>query len=361
MMALAALVLMTTVAAQAIDPSAVPATGTKPADFVPAGWRLEQQVHGSLTGAAAPDLVLVLGNGVTTERVLLVLTRNDDRGWRRAAIASKLLACSGCRSAPAVGVGRNVLTVSSGLLTFRFRYEPASKDFLMIGEELTDPGPASPGRVSTDYVLGTQAIEVRQLDTKRRRTIAIARFRRTVDTRRVRIEDVDWNADVEAWFQAAQQAIRDPDPQSARLLVPVRSRTEMVGVPRILLARFRLDLGDDFDGTLGDLATQLLARRVELADPKAASSDRVLPPDAEFYWLMGPRFWCGTLGCSHNLYYASLATGEGRALISASDPDIETLNADLDVLTRSANGLFDVDVLGVPLTFDGKRYVIDKR
>jgi hypothetical protein len=141
----------------AFDASRMPVLANEVRDFVPAGWKIEAQVTGDLNGDAVPDravkLVEVKPEGAggfppARQRVLVVLLATREGTLSRAAVADKLLQCTACGGAlygaveaPAkVTIQRGVLVISQdhgsrnlAALTFRFRYEPDSKRFVLIG------------------------------------------------------------------------------------------------------------------------------------------------------------------------------------------------------------------------------------
>ncbi|KAA9332465.1 hypothetical protein F0P96_13420 [Hymenobacter busanensis] len=131
-----------------LDPKRVPLTAKKPADFVPAGWQLEQQLSGNLNADARPDRVLMLvekatinDNSVDRNRALLVLLAQPDGSLKRVGVGPKALYCTGCFGAlagpeggtPELSFDRGSLLVEHmagsrfmTVQTQRFRYETAS-------------------------------------------------------------------------------------------------------------------------------------------------------------------------------------------------------------------------------------------
>jgi len=168
-----------------IDASKVPLTGSKPADFVPAGWKLEAVIEGDLNGDAVPDYALKLvedkppsdDRGASDrQRALVVLFGTKAGQLSRAGVAGRLLQCTTCGGilygvldAP-VGV-----TIEKGILivkqdhgsrdvtaqTFRFRYEPDTKRFALIGFDFTyeDRATGETASESTNYLTGQRVVE----------------------------------------------------------------------------------------------------------------------------------------------------------------------------------------------------------
>ena len=146
-----------------IDVSRVPAEAKNAASFVPAGWKIEEQVTGDLNGDSLPDHVIKLvedkparnADDMPTERgrALVIALAGTDGTLKRAGVAAKLLQCTRCGGAfygvvetPAgVSIEKGVVVVeqdhgSRNLTntTYKFRYEPATQRFLLIGFDLAD-------------------------------------------------------------------------------------------------------------------------------------------------------------------------------------------------------------------------------
>ena len=193
-----------------LDAAQVPRAGGRPEDFVPRGWQIQAQVAGDLNNDSRPDYALHLvpndhdadeGHFSPETHALLLLLAEDEGRLRRAGLANKLLM-------PAVPHHILEMTITNGVLitnqTFgwghvtdvrhRFRYEPASGRFLLIGKDTRNhhrlPGPQWPARsVSENYLTGVRLTtterwlnEERSTETTRRERIARAR---------IFLEDVD--------------------------------------------------------------------------------------------------------------------------------------------------------------------------
>lgn len=149
--------------AKRIDASQLPAQAKNAASFVPAGWKIEEQLTGDLNGDSRPDYVLKLiedkrekdDEGIPTERgrALVIALVNADGSLKRAGVADKLLQCTRCGGAfygmvetPAgVTIEKGTVVVeqdhgSRNLTntTYRFRFEPATERFRLIGFDLAD-------------------------------------------------------------------------------------------------------------------------------------------------------------------------------------------------------------------------------
>lgn len=195
----------------AFDGSRLPEAGRAAADFVPAGWVLEEQVAGDLDGDAVSDLALKLiqqkpagakdDEIVERQRALVVLLRGQDGGLRRAGAAGKVLQCTSCGGAfygvveaPAeVKIERGVIVVKQEFgsrevteHTYRFRYDAAAARFVLIGFDSTtrDRLTATVTQESTNFLTGRKVTTVttppqtaRGRDTVRTSTRAVARKR----------------------------------------------------------------------------------------------------------------------------------------------------------------------------------------
>jgi hypothetical protein len=203
-----------------LDPKLVPAEGQSARDFVPKGWKLETDeglVNGDLNRDGAPDAVLRLvedmpieaadGTFNTRYRALVILLAKPGGGFTRAAVATKLLGCSLCYGVLGdpeggniqVGIKNGILDVSqlSGSreatdLTLRFRHDPATGRFILIGAEQSDYDRAAGGGTgtSTNYLTGVRVIKTTTVgrggrESTTSKTTRVPRARRF-------IEDVDY-------------------------------------------------------------------------------------------------------------------------------------------------------------------------
>jgi hypothetical protein len=186
---LASLVLPTVSVAQedrvTIDQSEVPAEGSSTNDFVPRGWTIEEQSTGDLNGDALPDFVLKLvenkpatdkdGDAAERQRALVIVLRNGNGKLVRAGVAGRLLQCTRCGGAfygvvesPAnIKIQKGVLIVDQDHgsrdltnTTYRFRYDPESQKFALIGFDFSDSDRLTGGVVSesTNYLSGSRVV-----------------------------------------------------------------------------------------------------------------------------------------------------------------------------------------------------------
>jgi hypothetical protein len=203
-----------------LDPQLVPAEGRAARDFVPKGWKVETDegvVSGDLNRDGSPDAVLRLvedlpvegpdGTLNTRHRALVILLAKPGGGFTRAAVAARLLGCSLCYGALGdpeggniqIGIKGGVLDVSqlSGSreatdLTLRFRHDPATGRFQLVGEERSDYDRAAGGGTgtSTNYLTGVRVAKTTTVGRGGRESTT-SRTTRVPRTRRF-IEDVDY-------------------------------------------------------------------------------------------------------------------------------------------------------------------------
>src|SRR5215207_1607077 len=203
-----------------LDPKLVPAEGRSPRDFVPKGWKVETDegvAGGDLNKDGAADAVLRLVEDLPVEgsdgtlntryRALIILLAKPGGGFARASVATKLLGCSLCFGVLGdpeggniqVGIKNGVLDVSqlSGSreatdLTLRFRHEPATGRFLLVGEERSEYDRAAGGGTgtSTNYLTGVRVAKTTTVGRGGRESTT-SRTTRVPRTRRF-IEDVDY-------------------------------------------------------------------------------------------------------------------------------------------------------------------------
>lgn len=151
-----------------------------------------------------------------------------------------------------------------------------------------------------------------------------------------------------------------------------------ISVPTVLLVRIKKDLGEGefMPKTLKLLAQGLTVRALSIVNPRSATSGPNFPRDVEFYWFTGPApAFCGSGGCSSQLYWVSPSAAASGLLFPATGPDeASAFNRSPLVLSGSTNGLFDlllfeasdrhagsrgaVQTPGPTLRFDGHRYVL---
>ena len=187
------------------DRASLPTSGTKVEEFVPAGWKIEEQVKGDVTADGTNDILLQLiedkpkkeDEMVNRNRVLVVLIVNDS-GMQLGPVTDKLLQCTSCGGAfygvldaPAeVTIEKGVIVYAeeSGSrwvsnTTFKFRYDARSKKFLLIGFDYSSRDRAAGGFASesTNYATGKRITEIEKGKKVTKKTTVIKREKISLD------------------------------------------------------------------------------------------------------------------------------------------------------------------------------------
>jgi hypothetical protein len=185
-----------------IDKSQIPAEADSVEKFVPHGWRIEERLIGDLNGDSIPDYALTMvedrpakdSDGFPTERqrALVILLQTAGGKLSRAAVADRLLICTRCGGTfyafvetPAnVQIQKGVIVVEQTHgsrevteMSFKFRYDAASGQFILIGFDYveTDRLTAIVVSESTNYLTGVRIVtrSERGRDTKSRTAVAV--------------------------------------------------------------------------------------------------------------------------------------------------------------------------------------------
>jgi hypothetical protein len=195
-----------------IDKSLVPATADDLQKFVPRGWKIEEQVKGDLNGDSVADYALKLvedkpdkdASGDPTERYRAVVIVLQEAGGKltRGAVAGKLLQCTRCGGAfygfvetpTTLEIKNGIIEVNqdhgSRNLTntyYKFRYDSATKQFVLIGFDYADADRLTANVVSesTNYLTGVR------ITTRGKGNRDVTR-RSVVAKKKISIEDVDY-------------------------------------------------------------------------------------------------------------------------------------------------------------------------
>jgi hypothetical protein len=205
-----------------LDAKLVPAEGRAAADFVPRGWKLEGdegELTGDLNRDGAPDKVLRLVEDIAVQRpdgvyntryrALVVLLAQAGGGFRRAAVATRLLGCTLCAGALGDPEGMNVtIEIKNGVLnvnqlsgareatdlTQRFRYDASSARFALIGQDVEtyDRLEGNSESVSTNYLTGLRVEKKSKIRKRGRGPVVVSNKTTHVKPARLFIEDVDY-------------------------------------------------------------------------------------------------------------------------------------------------------------------------
>ena len=204
-----------------LDVKLVPSEGRALSDFVPKGWKIEGdegEISGDLNKDGVPDKVLRLvedlpveasdGTYNTRYRALVILFAQPGGGFKRAAVATKLLGCTLCAGVLGDPNGANItIEIKNGVLnvnqlsgsreatdlTQRFRYDSPSARFQLIGEDVDNYDRAEGGgtSVSTNYLTGLRVTKMTK-PTRGERDAVVSNKTTRVTTARRFIEDVDY-------------------------------------------------------------------------------------------------------------------------------------------------------------------------
>ncbi|CAN5565110.1 hypothetical protein BH10ACI3_BH10ACI3_13780 [soil metagenome] len=191
--------------AKKIDVSAVPTSAERLEGFVPAGWKIEEDVTGDLNGDGVADHALKLiedkpavdkeDRGVNRSRALVIVFAGRGGGLTLGTVADSLLQCTGCggafygvSDAPAnVTIEKGVLVVSQDHgsrdvteTTYRFRYDEQPSMFILIGFDYVTRDRATGGfwNESTNYLTGKRVTIVGKgkRDVTKKTVVAKKRF-----------------------------------------------------------------------------------------------------------------------------------------------------------------------------------------
>lgn len=196
------------------NPEKVPAEGQRPQDFLPRGWKIGASAEGDLNGDRLPDHALQLvpddydSSGISAApeaQALLILLSAGGGKLQRAGLATKLLVPIVPQYILEMSIRNGVLVINQNFgmtdvadLTHRFRFEAATRRFLLIGKDTFSyhrpQGPRWPAtRISENYLTG-----VRLTTTDRwlsNGTNKPTTKRGSVARSRVFLEDVDEDPD----------------------------------------------------------------------------------------------------------------------------------------------------------------------
>ena len=182
------------------------AEGKSLADFVPNGWKVEDQAKGDLNGGGVSDIAAILVQSKSEddmERALVVLLGRGGDKFIRAGASDKLLQCKGCggiKEGEAISIKKGVLIIDQwtgsrefSKTTWRFRYDPQTQRFVLIGKDI-DSADAMRGTgqiESFNYLTGQKTTEIYHYDDKGERKIATSTKKEKVTGKTTFLEDVE--------------------------------------------------------------------------------------------------------------------------------------------------------------------------
>jgi hypothetical protein len=174
----------------------LPREGKSLEDFLPRGWVVEEQVQGDLTGDGVTDLAAILiedkpdddENGTKNERQrgLIILVSQGKERLMLAGSNARLLRCTTCggvKGGVTIELKKGVIIVgqligSRGFTdeTLRFRYDPQTRRFVLIGRDIeTGDSVLGTGKIeSFNTLTGLKITETYRYDRKGDRKITIS-------------------------------------------------------------------------------------------------------------------------------------------------------------------------------------------
>jgi hypothetical protein len=193
------------------DAGKVPATGARPQDFVPSGWKIAAHVEGDLNGDGRTDHALQLVNEETPDErsvtdsapeahALLILLA-DGGNLRRAGLATMLLAPivpqysldMKIRSDGVLVVMQDYGMSDVVSLKHLFRYEPRTGRFLLIGRDVfiyTRPLRDDTVKTSENYLNGSRVITTGHF-RRNAETVRETTKREQMERQQIYLEEVD--------------------------------------------------------------------------------------------------------------------------------------------------------------------------
>jgi hypothetical protein len=180
-------------------------------DFLPAGWIVEEQAAGDLNGDGASDLAAILvqskpefdKDGIVSDRQRgLIVLLAGRKGFTLAGVNDELLQCTTCggvKEGVSINIRKGVIILSqlSGSReftdeTWRFRYEPGSRRFILIGRD-TEYGDSILGTGTTKSInclTGRTVSEMYRYDAEGSRRISLSKKTGSVPRNTPFLEDV---------------------------------------------------------------------------------------------------------------------------------------------------------------------------
>jgi len=196
----------------------VPQAGVKITDFVPKGWKIEEELRGHLNADSLEDIVLQLiedkpkenSKGEYQDRylALVILLKAPDGKYHRAAVAGKLIPCTGCGGVLGSGGAGADLKIVKGVLLVsqlsgsraatdhlrRIRYDQQTGRFLLIGEDIKewDRGTGDSVITSINYLTGQKVIEKKKYNQKLDKDVTLGKQIKLVEKKKIFIEEIDY-------------------------------------------------------------------------------------------------------------------------------------------------------------------------
>ena len=208
----AALVLMPQLVVAQDDQSkpferdSVAAKGKAAKDFAPAGWVVEEEVKGDVTGDGTADLVIKLiedkpkkeDEMVDRNRVLVIAEGDGKGNYAKLAVTDTLLQCTSCggafygmMDAPAnVTIEKGVIIINQDHgsrwvtdTTLRFRFDQQPNMFILIGYDYAsrDRAAGDVSTESTNYLTGKRITEIGKGKRTTKKTTTVEKMRYSIE------------------------------------------------------------------------------------------------------------------------------------------------------------------------------------
>ncbi|MGA2403976.1 MAG: FG-GAP repeat protein, partial [Syntrophobacteraceae bacterium] len=160
-------------------------------DFLPEGWSIQEQVSGDLNGDGVPDIAAILIHGNPgsdpseaeddLERALIILLGRGNGKFIPAGTNDKIIHCEGCggvHEMVGISIEKGVIVVTQwsgsrefAIETWRFRYDPKTQRFVLIGSDVeSGDGMRGTGTVTSfNYLTGLKITETYRHDKNERK------------------------------------------------------------------------------------------------------------------------------------------------------------------------------------------------
>lgn len=184
----------------------LPREGKSLQDFVPIGWTVQEQATGDLNGDGIPDVAAILIESEspdTHERALVVLLGREGGKFTLAGTNGKLVQCKECggmKESEGIAIKKGVIIVDQmmgsreyAVYTWRFRYDPQTQRFVMIGMDLesADGGRGTGTIESSNYLTGQKITTTYRYDKKGENKITTSTKKDTIPKKTPFFEDVE--------------------------------------------------------------------------------------------------------------------------------------------------------------------------
>jgi len=177
----------------AFDPNKLPREGGALADFTPPGWAVADKADGDLNGDRLADVAAILVRASAgsdpveeSQRVLLVLVSAANGKFLLGGSDQGLLDCVHCggiKESAGIEIKKGVLIVNQMTgsreftdQTWRFRYDPKTRRFALIGKDVTngDSAVGTGDKKSFNFLTGVKISARYRYDQQRDREVTVS-------------------------------------------------------------------------------------------------------------------------------------------------------------------------------------------